>query len=453
MLKVYNSISHNKEEFIPIKDKQVNMYVCGVTVYDLCHLGHARAYVVFDIIRRALKFLGYQVKYIQNFTDVDDKILDRANQNKIDPSLLTEEMIKEYFTDMDALNINRADAYPRVTGMIKEIILFIEELVAKGFAYQIKGDVYFDISKFKDYGKFAHRDPQDLLAGARVKVNDGKKNPHDFVLWKSDLKSEMSWDSPWGKGRPGWHIECSVMSRELLGDSFDIHGGGQDLVFPHHQNEIAQTEALTGKKMANYWIHNGFVRIDNEKMSKSLGNFFTIREVLKHYEPMDLRLFFLMTHYRMPINYSDAELEQAKKANKKILNALNNFKAQAMNSEDNYDVTEYLNEFTKAMEDDFNTARALAVVFELIKILNKTNSQLVFNLLRQILEVLGLEYSNYKLEDSVYNVPDKIISLAEKRWQAKLSKDWAKADQLRAELLALGYTMKDLKDEYLLEKV
>ncbi len=446
MIKIYNTLTRKKADFIPINEKEVKMYVCGVTVYDLCHIGHARAYVVFDIVRRAFEYLGYKVTYIQNFTDVDDKILNRAKEQGIEPLELSKKMIAEYFTDMDMLNIKRADNYPKVTEHIPQIIKFVQELESKGIAYESEGDVYFDISKFSEYGEFSCRNPEEMQAGARVEINTSKKNPLDFVLWKGDDKSNLTWNSPWSEGRPGWHIECSVMSREYLGDTFDIHGGGQDLIFPHHQNEIAQTEALTGKKMANYWMHNGFVRIDNEKMSKSLNNFFTVREVLKKYSPMDLRLFFLMTQYRMPINYSDKELEQAKTAGDRIRSVLALKDLQITN----VNLTEYKDEFISSLEDDFNTARALAVIFNLLKELNKTHSKETLELLLEFLTVLGLDkYSEVKQEATV---PVQIKELADKRWQAKQNKDWAESDRLRLQLSDLGYIVKDSKDSYELIK-
>lgn len=446
MIKLYNTLTRKKEDFIPIHKGEVKMYVCGVTVYDLCHIGHARAYVVFDVVRRAFEYLGYKVLYVQNFTDVDDKILNRAKERNIEPITLSQKMIEEYFTDMDSLNIKRADNYPKVTEHIPHIINFIKELVDKGIAYESEGDVYFDISKFKEYGEFSCRNPEEMHAGSRVEINTSKHNPLDFVLWKGDDKSSLTWESPWAKGRPGWHIECSAMSKEYLGDTFDIHGGGQDLIFPHHQNEIAQTEALTGKKMANYWMHNGFVRIDNEKMSKSLNNFFTVREVLKKYSPMDLRLFFLMTQYRMPINYSDKELEQAKTAGDRIRSVL----ALTDLAVTNVDLSEYKNEFISALEDDFNTARALAVIFNLLKEINKTHSKDAHALLMEILSVLGLDkYSEVKQTSTV---PFEISTLAEKRWVAKQNKEWAESDRLRIELSELGYIVKDSKDGYELIK-
>lgn len=443
MIKIYNTLTRKKEEFRPIKEKEVKIYVCGVTVYDLCHIGHARAYVVFDVVRRAFEYLGYKVKYIQNFTDVDDKILNRAKELQISPSELSQKMIEEYFLDMDRLNIKRADNYPKVTEHIPEIIKFIELLEKKGIAYQAEGDVYFDINKFKEYGDFSCRNPEEMQAGVRVDINTNKRNPLDFVLWKGDDKNILVWDSPWSKGRPGWHIECSVMSREYLGDTFDIHGGGQDLIFPHHQNEIAQTQALTGKTMANYWMHNGFVRINDEKMSKSLNNFFTVREVLKSYSPMDLRLFFLMTQYRMPINYSNQELEQTKSAGDRIraVLALNN-----LVSAPTANLSEYKTEFLSALSDDFNTAKALALIFNLVKEINKTHSKEAYKLFKEFLFVLGLDYSLEK--NNTVKVPEKIQNLAKERWQAKQAKNWAEADKIRQELSVLGYLIKDSKDGY-----
>jgi cysteinyl-tRNA synthetase len=443
MINIYNTLSRKKEEFIPIKNNQVKIYVCGVTVYDFCHIGHARAYTVFDVIRKFFEYMNYHVLYIQNFTDVDDKIINKAKKDNIAPLELTKQMIGEYFYDMDKLNIKRADNYPKVTEHIPNIISFIEELIKKNLAYESHGDVYFDIEKFPEYGDFSCRNTDELLSGARIEINTQKKNPLDFVLWKSDQNSELSWESPWSQGRPGWHIECSVMSKEYLGDTFDIHGGGQDLIFPHHQNEIAQTESLTGKKMANYWIHNGFVRINNEKMSKSLNNFFTIREVLKKVSPMTLRLFFLMTHYRMPINYSDIELEQVKVAGERIKKAL-----QLKNLENNNDFNKefYEKQFIEALSDDFNTAKALAVIFNLVKELNKKKSLEAQTLLLEFLSVLGLE--KFKQETEVVTIPKDIQQLAQERWEAKVNKSWELADNLRKELQEKGYSIKDNKDGY-----
>ncbi|OGI11052.1 MAG: cysteine--tRNA ligase [Candidatus Margulisbacteria bacterium GWF2_35_9] len=443
-MQVYNNLIHKKTEFKSLKKDTVNMYVCGVTVYDLCHIGHARAYVSFDIIRRYLEYRGYKVKYIQNFTDVDDKIINRAIENKEDPLDLSTRMIDEYFLDMDAINIKRADIYPKVTTHIPEIISFIEKLIKKGLAYSVDGDVYYDVRKFKDYGKLSNRKLADMQAGARVDINDKKVYPLDFALWKAEKENELSWDSPWGKGRPGWHIECSAMSMKYLGATFDIHGGGHDLIFPHHENEIAQTEGLTDKPMANYWVHNGFVRINDEKMSKSLDNFFTIREVLKQVDPMALRLFFLMTHYRMPINYSDTDIIETSKALSRISHSLtlNDLKDDAV------DVETYRQEFVSAMDDDFNTARALAVVFDLVKQLNKTLNINYQILLKELLSVLGI-----KIEQKEESIPKEIIALAEKRQQARIDKNWAKSDEYRDQISAAGFAVKDSKDSFEIIKI
>ena len=367
MLIIYNTLNKKKEKFTSIISKKVGMYVCGVTVYDLCHIGHARAYVSFDIIRRYLKYIGYEVKYIQNFTDVDDKIINRAKERGISPLELAKQMIDEYFIDMDKMNIQRADNYPKVTEHIQQIIDFIKALEEKNKAYEVNGDVYFSIKSFDEYGKLSARNTDDMLSGARVEINCQKESPLDFALWKKGLPGEISWDSPWGKGRPGWHIECSAMSREYLGETFDIHGGGQDLIFPHHENEIAQSEALTGKTMSNYWVHNGFVKVDKEKMSKSLDNFFTLRDVIKEHDPMVLRLFFLMTHYRAPINYSTDELVETKKAYEKIRQAILSNKNMGLALESGY-LQIIRKEFREAMNDDFNTAKALAIIFGAIKL-------------------------------------------------------------------------------------
>jgi len=443
MIQVYNNLGHKKTELKSIKKDQINMYVCGVTVYDLCHIGHARAYVSFDVIRRYLEYSGSKVKYVQNFTDVDDKIINRAIENKEDPLDLSARMIEEYFTDMDALNIKRADIYPKVSTHITGIITFIENLIKKDLAYESAGDVYYAVRKFKDYGKLSNRKLEDMQAGARVDISDKKHYPLDFALWKAEKENELSWDSPWGKGRPGWHIECSAMSNQYLGATFDIHGGGNDLIFPHHENEIAQSEGLTGKPMANYWIHNGFVRINNEKMSKSLNNFFTIREVLKHIDPMALRLFFLMTHYRMPINYSDTDIKETSKALNRITNAI----ALENLNHDELDLSIYRNRFIESMNDDFNTARALAVVFDLVKELNKTKNASIKDLLLEILDVLGI-----KIEVKKETIPVDIIALATKRQEARQNKDWEKSDEYRDQISEAGYAVKDSKDGFELLK-
>lgn len=450
MLHVYNTLNRKKEKFIPYNKNNVSMYVCGVTVYDLCHVGHARAYVVFDVIRKYLEYTGYTVNYIQNFTDVDDKIINRAKDKELDPLQLAKSMITAYHQDMDSLNIKRASCYPTVSGHIDEIIDFIKGLVDNDHAYVAAGDVYFEIDKFLEYGKLSKRNIDEMKIRARVEVNNLKRSPLDFALWKSAKKREIYWNSPWGNGRPAWHIECSAMSKKYLGEFFDIHGGGQDLIFPHHENEIAQSEALNYKPMAKYWIHNGFVRVNKEKMSKSLGNFFTLRDVLKLYDPMVIRLFFLQTHYRMPINYSDKVLQE----NKTALARLNDIFSKKNKYIDNKKIDDNLllnleDQFKESMDDDFNTPRALAVIFQLVKIINKSKNKSAFNLFKKLCLILGIIY----LEDGSAQVPDEIKQLAKQRWQAKNNKDWLQADGLRDELKAKGYIVKDSKGQYEIQSI
>ncbi|MDD5457080.1 MAG: cysteine--tRNA ligase [Candidatus Margulisbacteria bacterium] len=449
MLKVYNTLTHQKEILKPLHGKEIKMYVCGVTVYDLCHIGHARAYIVFDVIRRYLLYRGYKVLYVQNFTDVDDKILNRALERKINPLQLSQDMIKEYFTDMDRLNIKRAEIYPKVTGHIPDIIEFIKQLIKKGYAYQAGHDVYFDVDKFKEYGKLSKRQADDMQAGARIEINEKKVNPLDFALWKGDEKSELTWESPWGKGRPGWHIECSAMSRKYLGDTFDIHGGGHDLVFPHHENEIAQSEALTGKPMANYWVHNGFVRINSEKMSKSLGNFFTIRDVLAKIDPVVLRAFFLMTHYRMPINYAEEDIRDVETAISRVRHSLENLTLSSSKNVTTKQINELREEFIEGMDDDFNTARGMAVMFQVLKEFNKNPDTKLLALLKELMHVLGLDIKPLEHEP----VPTAIKEMAEQRWQARQQKEWQKSDDLRNSLKEAGYLVEDGKDGYKLTKL
>jgi cysteinyl-tRNA synthetase len=434
MLQVYNTLSRTKEPFKPHEPNKVKMYVCGVTVYDYCHLGHARAYIVFDMIRRYLEYRKYAVTYIQNFTDIDDKIIRRANETKTSYLDVTEKFIAEYYQDFDALGIKRADMYPKATEHIGEIIAVIEALIAKGKAYAVQGDVYYDVSTFPEYGKLSGRKLDDNEAGARVAVDDIKKNPLDFALWKSAKPDEPSWDSPWGKGRPGWHIECSAMSMKHLGETFDIHGGGQDLVFPHHENEIAQSEGATGKPYVKYWLHNGFVNIDNAKMSKSLGNFFTIRDILKKYDPEVLRFFVLTTHYRSPINFSEEQLIEAKKGLEKLYVAIYENKEEKNDSLQNY-----ADEFVKYMDDDFNSAGAIGVLFTLATHANREKSSAAAALLKQLGGVLGLLQAEKKTE----SLDAEIETLIEQRIQAKKNKDFATADKIRNDLLERGIALKD----------
>lgn len=452
------------------------MYVCGVTVYDYCHLGHARAYIVFDMIRRYLLYKGYKVTYIQNFTDIDDKIIRKAAESGENYKEISEKFIREYFADFDRLNIMKADEYPKATEHIKDIIALIEKLIAKNHAYAVNGDVYYDVTSFPKYGKLSGRKFEDNEAGARVAVDAGKKNPLDFALWKSAKPGEPSWPSPWGEGRPGWHIECSAMSMHKLGDSFDIHGGGQDLIFPHHENEIAQSEGATEKPYVKYWLHNGFVNINDEKMSKSLNNFFTIRDILKKYEPEVLRFFVLSTHYRSPINFSEEQLLEAKKGLERLYQAvastgtLQELRTAADTStpstettppalratspskgEESSVPTEYVSfekEFLKYMDDDFNSAGALGVLFNLATAVNRDRSPEAAQLLKKLGGILGLLQTGL----AVAEIPAEITALAEQRLLAKKNKDFTLADKLRAEILAKGYNIKDTAQGFALEK-
>ncbi|MDP2158402.1 MAG: cysteine--tRNA ligase, partial [Nitrospirota bacterium] len=381
-MKLYNTLSGKKEDFIPVTPGQVMMYVCGITVYDHCHIGHARSAIVFDIMRRYLAYRGYKVTFVKNFTDIDDKIINRAKQDGIAWNEVAEKYIAEYYQDMDQLGVGRADIEPRATEHIQEIIDITKGLVDKGYAYAVDGDVYFQIEKFSDYGKLSKRDLDDMIAGSRVDINEKKRSPMDFALWKASKQGEPSWDSPWGQGRPGWHIECSAMSQKHLGDTFDIHGGGADLTFPHHENEIAQSEAYTGKPFAKYWVHNGFITIDKEKMSKSLGNFFTIKEILGNFDAEAVRFFLLSTHYRSPIEFSDEQLREAEvsidryyASALRIADFLGQDQAKEKAGADEKAFEELMGKFLdrvkEAMDDDFNTALAIGHVFELIRALNK----------------------------------------------------------------------------------
>ncbi|MFH1710250.1 MAG: cysteine--tRNA ligase [bacterium] len=444
-LKVYNTLSRDYEIFEPLSPPNVNMYVCGITPYDETHLGHGRAYVVFDAILRYLGYSGYKVKYIQNLTDIDDKIIKRANELGIPINELTKKYIDSFHEVMDKLNVKRASNYPKATEHIKDMIVVIEELVKKGYAYVVEGDVYFEVGKFKDYGKLSKRKLDDLKEGARVAVDERKKAPLDFALWKSAKEGEPSWDSPWGKGRPGWHIECSTMSKKYLGETFDIHGGGLDLIFPHHENEIAQAECSTGKPFAKYWIHNGFVTVNQEKMSKSLGNFFTLRDIFAKYDPMLVRFYLLSTHYRSPVNFSDADLENAKGGLERLINALSIVREKASCSKEQVsdkDLKAIKDGFVRSMDNDFNTAEALGSAFKLcdrIFELNKENNASpkiwaqVTSLFKDIvIDVLGLNIQLKKL-------PEDIQALASAIRAARAKKDYKRSDEIRAELLKKGY--------------
>jgi cysteinyl-tRNA synthetase len=451
MLKIYNSLSNKKEVFQPIEEGKVRMYVCGMTVYDYCHIGHARVLVVFDVVYRFLKHLGFDVTYIRNITDIDDKIIQRANENEEDFHALTERFIDAMHQDTDALGVLRPDSEPKATDNIPAILSMIETLVDKGYAYPAdNGDVYFAVEKFNQYGKLSGKKIEDLRAGERVEVDTAKRDPLDFVLWKKAKADEPYWDSPYGKGRPGWHIECSAMSTQMLGNHFDIHGGGQDLQFPHHENEIAQSECCTGEQFVNYWMHNGFVRVNEEKMSKSLGNFFTLRDVLKEYRAEEIRYFILNSHYRSPLNYSDEQLNLARSGLTRLYTALLDTPTAA-----NMPVgSSYQQQFEAALKDDFNTADAMAVLFELTRELNKAKAEgstevaELAAVLKYLANLIGLLESDAAefLQSSVSDdglTDAEIDAKINQRQQAKTNKDWALADQIRDELTAAGIVLED----------
>ena len=458
-LRVYNTLGRKKEIFEPIEAGKVRMYVCGPTVYDSCHIGHARSVVVFDVIVRYLEAAGYAVTYVRNFTDVDDKIIKRAGEMGIGTAQLAEKFIAEFYRDMDALNIRRATVEPRATEHIDSIVRVIERLFEKGLAYVVDGDVYFSVTDFADYGKLSGRKLEDMEAGARVDVDDRKRNPFDFALWKSAKPGEPSWESPWGRGRPGWHIECSAMSGVFLGESFDIHGGGKDLIFPHHENEIAQSEGAFGKPFAKYWIHNGFVNINQEKMSKSLGNFLMIRDVLESYHPECVRLFLLSNHYRSPIDFSDRAMDESTTALDKIYALMERF--EEISAAENSGAL--WNSFREAMDDDFNTARGIGIVFDAVRYLNRLLDENLVPAsepelrsakadLLKIGDILGIlqeapkKYFEKKksrgLEKSAVD-PETIDKLIAERLAARKSKNWARADEIRDFLAGHNIVLED----------
>jgi cysteinyl-tRNA synthetase len=449
-------MTRTKEEFIPLKAGEVNMYVCGPTVYDYFHIGNARTFIVFDTVRRYFEYSGYKVNYVQNFTDIDDKMINRANNEGITVKELGERFIKEYFQDADALGIERATFSPTATDYMEEIILFVSGLIEKGFAYEIDGDVYFDTKKFNEYGKLSGQNLDDLQAGARIRVDERKRDPMDFAIWKSEKPGEPSWHCPWGKGRPGWHIECSCMANKLLGETIDIHAGGADLKFPHHENEIAQSEARNGKTFSNYWMHSAYLNIENKKMSKSLNNFFTAREILKRYDAEVIRLFMLSAHYRTPLNFSDDLLESAKASKERLYNAIGNLERlieevssiTLTDEEGTYlaSLCVYQKKFIEKMDDDFNTADAISIIFDLIKDINTnvnidSSSELVkgcLDLIRELGKSLSL------LQDStVCDISLDIENLIEQRQAARKEKNWARADEIRDILKAEGIVLED----------
>lgn len=459
-MKIYNTMTRKKEVFIPLEEGKVKMYVCGPTVYNFIHLGNARPFTVFDTLRRYFEYRGYEVTYIQNFTDVDDKIIKRSHEEGISPEEVAEKYIKEYFIDCDGLGIKRATVHPQVTDNIENIIVFVQDLIDKGYAYEAGGDVLFRTRKFKEYGKLSHQNIEELELGARIDVDDKKEDPLDFVLWKAKKEGEPGWQSPWGEGRPGWHIECSVMSNRYLGNTIDIHAGGQDLQFPHHENEIAQSECRNGHTFARYWMHNGYINVDGEKMSKSLGNFFTVRDISNKYDLGLVRFFLLATQYRNPVNFSDTVLEQAKAGLERLTNArdnaefiLGNLADSSLRDEEKDMVAgldKYRERFIEAMDDDLNTADAISVIFELAKFMNTNISdqsskefvQLNLDIFNELTGVLNIANKSVEEDDSL---SQKVEDLIAKRAQAKKEKNFALADQIRDELTAMGIAIEDTR--------
>ncbi len=460
MLKIYNDLNKKKELFKPLFPGKVSMYVCGMTVYDFCHLGHARVMVVFDVVYRYLKKIGYDVTYIRNITDIDDKIIKRAFDNNESIHDLTKRFIKALNEDSENLNILPPKIEPKATEHIDDIIKMIEILIDKENAYKVEGgDVYFSVKSFSRYGALSGKSLKDLKSGIRIDVNEKKNDPLDFVLWKAAKDNEPSWDSPWGKGRPGWHIECSAMSTKFLGSSFDIHGGGADLTFPHHENEIAQSECATGKVFVKYWMHNGFVKINNEKMSKSLNNFFTVKDILKDYNAEEVRYFILTSHYRSPLNFDVENLNSARSALTRLYTSLRDLKLKKFEEKNMGNFKNYYGLFSQAMDDDFNTPEALAVFFDIAKEINRIKKvkpliagQLGF-LLKEMGESLGLleqepeNYLKWGKSESNDLSDDLIQSLISARSDAKRSKDWKKADQIRDDLFEKGIILEDKEDD------
>lgn len=456
MIKVYNTLNKKKEEFIPLTPGEVKMYVCGPTVYNFFHIGNGRTFIVFDTIRRYFEYRGFKVDFVQNFTDIDDKMIKKANEEGTTVKKIGDTYIKEYYQDADALNIERATVNPRATEFIGEIIKFVKGLVDKGYAYEVDGDVYFSTKKFEGYGKLSGQNIEDLQSGARISVDERKKDPMDFAIWKAQKPGEPAWNSPWGMGRPGWHIECSCMAKKLLGETIDIHAGGSDLKFPHHENEIAQSEALTGEPFARYWLHSAFVNVNNEKMSKSLNNFFTAREILERYDADVIRFLMLSAHYRQQLNFSEDLLESAKASVERIYNAIGNLEnlidevsREEMNEEEKAyleSLKKYKEKYIEKMDDDFNTADAITAIFDLIKDTNtnitinssKELAQKALELIRELGAPLGMFQKSTK-----GNLEEEIEALIAKRQQARKDRDFALADKIRDELKDRGIVLED----------
>ncbi len=457
-MQIFNSKTRKKEEFVPIREGHVGIYACGPTVYDYFHIGNARPFITFDVLRRYLEHRGYQVTFVQNFTDIDDKMIRRANNEGTTVKELGDRFIAEYYKDAKALGIRPATVHPRATEHIPQIISLVQKLIDKDMAYEVNGDVYFNTKAFPHYGCLCGQNLEDLEAGARIEVDSVKKNPADFAVWKAQKPGEPAWESPWGLGRPGWHIECSAMSMEYLGETFDIHCGGKDLLFPHHENEVAQSEGATGKPYVHYWMHNGFINVDNEKMSKSLGNFFTVRDILKEYEAEDVRMFMLSAQYRSPINFSREMIAQAHASLTRLYTARDQMEFLLQHAAEKEQTAEekalaermlsYVNRFDNAMDDDLNTADAMGALFEIVHDANVTltsesSKQAIenaLNTLTSLCDVLGL------LVKKTSDLPAEIQQMADERAQARKDRDWKKSDELRDALKALGYIVEDTKE-------
>ncbi|MBQ4087955.1 MAG: cysteine--tRNA ligase [Clostridia bacterium] len=457
-MKLYNTLTRTKEEFIPLEEGKVKMYSCGPTVYNFFHIGNARPFIIFDSLRRYLEYIGYDVTFVQNFTDIDDKMIKNANEQGITVKDLADRFIAEYFTDAKGLGIKEASVHPKATENIDAIIETVKTLVNKGYAYEVNGDVYFETKKFSEYGKLSKQPLEDLEAGARIDVTDIKKNPTDFALWKAKKEGEPAWESPWGEGRPGWHIECSAMVNKYLGETIDIHSGGQDLIFPHHENEIAQSECANGKPFARYWLHNGYINVDNEKMSKSKGNFFTVRDVSAKYDYEVIRFFMLSAHYRSVINFADELLAQSKAGLERLYNCLHNLEFIATKAKKRdltpeeasvkAEILAFKDQFCRAMDDDLNTADGIAAIFDLARYLNAAEKdgwclemfETAIGLLRELGGVLGI--FNRSSEDTISEEAKALIA---ERKAAREAKDWAKSDEIRDKLLELGYEVADTR--------
>lgn len=479
-IRIHNTLSGKKEVLQPITDGHVSLYVCGITSYDYCHIGHARSALAFDMIVRYLKYRGYQVTYVRNFTDIDDKIINRAKEQKTTSQQLANRFIEEFYTDMDRLGVDRPDIEPKATEHIEEMTGLIGELIEQGRAYPAGGDVYYIVDSFPEYGKLSKRNLDDMQAGARISVNEQKRHPMDFVLWKGSKPGEPTWDSPWGPGRPGWHIECSAMSRKYLGLTFDIHGGGQDLIFPHHENEIAQSEGANHKPLANYWIHHGFVTIRDEKMSKSLGNFLTIRDILNHYHPEILRFFIFSTHYRNPLDFSESAMQDATAGLERLYECVASLDAlpadggdgdgpSVVSDKEARHLAGMEDRFQQAMDNDFNTAQAQGIFFDVVKAINRIHRKLPATpaendlrllkksgaTLRKLADIMGLlredaqQYISAKKARMIANGEIDITAidaLIAERYQCRLAKNWAKSDEIRDRLLAQNIELKDGPD-------